>query len=206
MARRERKQQRESVDPRLSRLDWSTPEQRKESVQRLHDHAVERAQSSIQFYTGAAKPNKRHARRLRGLAIILVSIAGLIPILSQILQDDLEIEPAWASVMIGLGVACIALDKFFGYSSAWARYTVARFRLETALNSYQLEYNALINEVDGLDSLTLDQARSLIDRTRGFVADLDATVENETAEWKKEFQSVLNRIESLSKSDTNGAR
>lgn len=204
MTRRERNQRSHAGEPRLSALDWSSPEQRKESVQTLHDHAAESARWSIQRYTLATRPNKRNARRLRGLSIVLVSIGGLIPVLSQILKGDVAINPAWASVAFGLGVAAIALDNFFGYSTAWARYTVARQQLETKLNTFELDYNALLNEVNGLDSLSLDQARPLIDCIQKFIADLDAIVENETLLWVAEFQDKLKSFDKASQSESSG--
>jgi hypothetical protein len=31
------------------------------------------------------------------------------------------IQPAWASVALLVAAACVGLDRFFGYSTAWMR-------------------------------------------------------------------------------------
>lgn len=208
MARRGRDGGEGTAEPRLGTLHWSTDEQRSESVQKLYDYAVEKARSWIGWYDGATRPNKRRARLLRGWSIVLVSIAGLIPVLSQIRQDDSwTIEPAWASVALGLAVALIALDRFYGYSSAWARFTIARFELEARLNTFQLEWQSSLNDVNGLDRLTVDEARRLIDCVEGFIGDFDAIVQRETASWVAEFRTALESIEAATKSsESTGAR
>ena len=60
--------------------------------------------------------------------------------------------------------------------------------------------------MNGLDSLTLDQERPLIDCIHPFIGDLDAIVKNETAGWVAEFRAAVESIESVSTSDSSGTR
>lgn len=176
--------------------DWSTAENRAASLARLHDDVVSKAEGSINWYKQATRPNKRYARALRGLSIVLVSAAALIPLVSQIRQDDgWTIEPAWASIVLGAAVALVALDKFFGFSSAWARFTVAQFQLESELHSFELEWQSLLNDLDTSSSPTSEEARTLIEALKRFIAGIDSIVQNETAVWVAEFSSALGAIE-----------
>jgi low affinity Fe/Cu permease len=57
----------------------------------------------------------------------MVAVAGVLPVLSQILDagsSGIVIQPAWATVALAIAAALIVLDRFFGFSSAWARYMV----------------------------------------------------------------------------------
>jgi low affinity Fe/Cu permease len=54
----------------------------------------------------------------------MVAVAGVLPVLSQIFGagSSVKIQPAWAAVALAIAVSLVALDRFFGFSSAWARY------------------------------------------------------------------------------------
>ena len=54
------------------------------------------------------------------MAIVLITIAGILPVLSQISEQswDFTIAPAWATIVLGVAVSLVALDRFFGFSSA----------------------------------------------------------------------------------------
>ena len=91
---------------------WSTAENRAASLTTLHGDVIAKAEASINWYKRATRPNKRYARALRGLSIVLVSVAALIPLVSQIRQGDgWTIEPAWASIVLGAAVALVADRK-----------------------------------------------------------------------------------------------
>ncbi|MDX2378993.1 MAG: SLATT domain-containing protein [Acidimicrobiia bacterium] len=196
MARRKHVTTADDAARTLDALRWSTADERATSVQSLYSFSTSMADTWIAWYSGATRPNKRYARRLRGLAIVFVSIAGLIPVLSQIQQDgSWTIEPAWASVALGLAVALIALDKFFGFSASWARYTLARFELEKRRNRFLIEWQRLLNEVHGREPLDAEGAKVLIAAVGVFVADMDAIIQKETVGWVAEFQSALEAIE-----------
>jgi low affinity Fe/Cu permease len=179
----------------LRSLDWS-PEHARESLDVIYQHAVDAADRAHDWYLGAKRSNKRWARRLRVGAIILVTIAGVLPVLSQIFEaaGSVRIQPAWASVALAIAVALVALDRFFGFSSAWARYvgtgqaisaTLSQFQLDWQRSSHQIPPGGLTRE--NIDHF-LDLAATLAHRT-------DELIQAETAQWVKEFRETLTDIE-----------
>jgi low affinity Fe/Cu permease len=72
----------------------------------------------------------------------MVAVAGVLPVLSQILGEgsSVVIQPAWATVALAIAVALVALDRFFGFSSAWARYMATGQAISAALNQFRLDW------------------------------------------------------------------
>ena len=72
----------------------------------------------------------------------MVAIAGILPVPAQIFDagSSVVIQPAWASVALAIAVALVALDRFFGFSSAWARYMTTEQAISSALNQFMLEW------------------------------------------------------------------
>ena len=107
----------------LGSLDWS-PEHARQSLDLIYQHVIGVASQAISWYLTARGPKRRWAQRLRVGAIIMVAVAGVLPVLSQIFGagSSVKIQPAWAAVALAIAVSLVALDRFFGFSSAWARY------------------------------------------------------------------------------------
>jgi len=99
------------------RLDWSAREQTNASLSWLFAYAINEAESAMNWYRSAKGPKKRGARRIRLLAVCIATIAGVLPLLSQIVGAQV-IPPALASIALAIGVALVALDRHFGFSRA----------------------------------------------------------------------------------------
>ena len=50
------------------------------------------------------------------------------------------LKPAWSSVALAIAVAMVGLDRFFGFSSAWARYMATGQAILAALNEFRLDW------------------------------------------------------------------
>jgi low affinity Fe/Cu permease len=193
------KKHRDDVKPdHLGSLDW-TPEHARQSLDRVYHHAVKAAQDAIDWYLGGRHSKKRWAQKLRVGAIIMVAVAGILPVLAQIFDtgSSVVIQPAWASVALGIAVALVALDRFFGFSSAWARYITTEQAISAHLNQFMLDwqqanYELTANEV----------SREKIDHFLGLAKDLakktDDHMQAETKQWVKEFKEILTQIEQSS--------
>lgn len=128
----------------LSSPNWESEDDR-QTLDTVYQHTVGIAVQAIDWYLTARRSKRKWARRLRAGAIIMVAVAGILPILSQIFKsgDSVEIQPAWASVALAIAVALIALDRFFGFSSACARYMATGQALSAALNQIRLEWQKI---------------------------------------------------------------
>src|SRR5512132_2212921 len=106
-------------------LKWGSAEEVGASVDELFRYSVRHAENAIGWYVDHKKPKRALGMILRAGAIISVSVAGILPLLTQIFIEKGKpvIQPAWASVALAVGLALVGLDRFFGFSSSWMRYT-----------------------------------------------------------------------------------
>jgi low affinity Fe/Cu permease len=184
------------IRPRdLGSLDWM-PEHVHQSLDVIYQHAVGVASDAIKWYSRARRPKRRWAQRLRVGAIIMVAVAGVLPVLSQIFGagSSVEIQPAWASVALAIAVALVALDRFFGFSSAWARYMATGQAISAALNQFRLDWQECSSQLP-MDELAQESIDRLFGLAKTLVRKTDDLVQSETLQWVKEFRETLTEIE-----------
>jgi len=179
----------------LGSLDWSTGHAR-ESLDIVYHHVVDAASKAIRWYQAARRPKRRWAQRLRVGAIIMVAIAGVLPVLSQIFNagGSVVIQPAWAAVALAIAVALIALDRFFGFSSAWARYIATGQAISAALNQFMLDWQQFICGLPMGDP-TQEQISSLLKLAKALLGNADELIQEETSQWVSEFRETLTEVE-----------
>ena len=179
----------------LGSLDWR-PEHARQSLDLIYQHVVDAALRAICWYRMARRPKRRWAQRLRVAAIIMVAVAGVLPVLSQILGEgsSVVIQPAWATVALAIAVALVALDRFFGFSSAWARYTATDQAISAALNQFRLDWQKYSCQLPA-DGLSESGIGHLLDLAKALAKKTDDLVQSETLQWVKEFRETLTEIE-----------
>jgi hypothetical protein len=181
-------------------LEWG-PGQSRASLNAVFQNAQLQATKAIQWYEDHRRPQKRWARAFRCGALVLAGIAGILPIVSQILlpqnpDGGISLSPAWASVALALAAGLIGFDRFFGCSSSWLRYCVTDIRLKELLRVFQLDWqiaNAARNTAG--DHSQEEWVASMLRRARAFEMDVQALIRQETELWRHEFQSTLTQID-----------
>lgn len=179
----------------LASLDW-TPKHARQSADVIYQHVVEDASRSITWYLVARRSKKRWAQRLRVAAIVMVSVAGVLPVLSQIFNDtsSVIIQPAWSSVALAIAVALVALDRFFGFSSAWARYMATGQAISAALNEFRFDWQQASSQFVAGEP-TQDDIKTILDLVKAFTRKTDELIQAETMQWVSEFRETLTEIE-----------
>ncbi|PTL76367.1 SLATT domain-containing protein [Vitiosangium sp. GDMCC 1.1324] len=180
-------------------LEWGAG-QCEVSLNAVFQNAQLQALHAIQWYQVNRKPQKRWARTLRCGALVLAGIAGILPIVSQILLPDGGLSPAWASVALALAAALIGFDRFFGCSSSWLRYSVTDTRLQALLRAFQLDWQ-IANEARQAASTHphKDLVVRMLKRARAFEMDVQTLIQQETESWRQEFQSVLTQSDTTTR-------
>lgn len=184
----------------LPTLDWD-PAKRSESLQALVQHASARAQEASEWYLNAKASKRIGARALRLSAILLTAAAGVFPIVVQMWttsEGKPVIAPAWASVLVAGAVLLIAIDRFFGFSSAWMRFITAELTIKQARDAFEFDWQTA-NASFGGKPPTDDQVRFIITMVKTFIDRINAVIANETAKWVAEFQDSLRQIEETTK-------
>ena len=188
----------------LASLDWG-PEHARQSLDLIYQHVTDSTSQAIGWYLAARRSKKRWAQRLRVGAIIMVAVAGVLPVLSQIFGagSSVEIQPAWASVALAIAVALVALDRFFGFSSAWARYMATGQAISAALNQFRLDWQQSSSKLLA-ESFTQESITQLLDLAKILARKTDDLIQAETSQWVKEFRETLTEIERSA--ETNSKR
>jgi hypothetical protein len=168
------------------------------SLEGLRNHACRRATDVYRWYGNHKGSKKMWAQSTRALALFLTAAAGLLPVLTQILAPKTTghwySEPAWATVLLALAGALVALDRFFGFSTAWMRYMSAELQVLQLHEQFQLDWTAqrATWKPEGPIPAEIMSAIALV---RTFVAQLDMVVRVETDTWMSEFKGALQQID-----------
>jgi hypothetical protein len=122
-------------------LDWS-PDKQQESLDQLYLFVVNECLASINWYYHKKRSKSLLGFLLRLGAILAVAVAGLIPLIGELLKrnDKLWLSPAWATVALALAGLLIAIDRFGGYTSGWIRYVRTAQKLTSLQGEFRLDW------------------------------------------------------------------
>lgn len=193
-------------------LDWSSGEQEK-ALDEMYKFVMKECESAIDWYYYKKRSKKTLWLWLRFWAILSVGVAGLIPILSELLarisnRDGVAvftISPGWATVALAVAGVLIALDRFGGYSSGWVRYVRTAQALTRLKGAFHLDW-----EVHRRDRRQQqedpEQVKAAIQLCKKFLQDVYEQLRLETELWASEFQQALSAVENNAGSPIPGPR
>jgi hypothetical protein len=168
-----------------------------QSLRDVRKAVEEEGQKSIAWYWEAKQWKCNLSRAIQFFALALTALAGLAPIVLQVLKNAKVTVPddsgPIASLCVGLAAALIGLDKAFGFSSGWTRYVLTATSMNKLLYEFRMDWVALIAVVK--DPPTAEQQAALIQRARDFVSTIQSMVLQETKDWATEFQSNMAQME-----------
>ena len=166
--------------------DWREPVT---AVQSLYNRAEAKAIETIDWYLAKKRAKKRASRFLRASAILLGSAGALEPIVTA--TSFGSVQAKWGYLLLGAAAACVAFDRFFGVSTGWMRCMQSAQLLQTLVEKFQYDWIAPY-------LIDTDSAPPLADRLtllRTFGEDVSQVVNDETAEWAREFSSNLTDLQ-----------
>jgi hypothetical protein len=193
----------------LQILSWGTPDEARESLIVLYSRVIEKTADSIHWYLKKARTKRIGARILRLVVIAMVTLTGLMPLLSQLIKDSvgsLIIAPGWASVPMVLAAAMIGLDKFFGCSAGWVRFISAGLKLQKILSDFQIDWQTGTAGWKQKNAPSPDEILSMLSRAKTLLSQVDDVVLDETNAWIAEFTSVLKMMEESAKAQAEAAK
>lgn len=201
-------------------LDGSRVEQ---DLERLFRMVTKKASDAIAYYQGRKKPKRFWAQFIRFFAVLLFSLAGLIPLLEAtnlfdsaplVILDGLSsdeitkfVEQKLAAgvdsgqialLFAAVATALIGMDKFFGLSSSWSRFISAELGLQRSLDRFQIDWavaNASSRDDDEERHCPIERLQLLKD----FSMEVSQINEDETKIWISEYQSALAVLEKSAK-------
>lgn len=170
----------------LPQPNWKDPDQ---ALSEILSYCLEQAKDSERWYMRKRTPKRIASRILRVASIALVAVGVLIPILAQIYTEDGKpvIAPGWASLALVSAATMVALDRLFGFSTAWARFIDANFRIARLRHELEFEWQTLRAEAGGCGADPV----LLMELAREFVREVDEVVAGEVHTWSNEFKASL---------------
>src|SRR5271163_726454 len=178
-----------------------------------------KASNAIRWYV-QRRHSKQWARVIRIAAILLITLAGLAPLLQAafgstnlvaLLPADATTTQVREAVGKGLGhqidlnqlgylfaavaAALIGLDRYLGLTSGWIRYITAELDLRRALLEFEADWAFASISADAGEQKLGTKRLQLI---RDFLIRISKIVEDETKLWSAEFQSTLGILEKRS--------
>ncbi|GGS56481.1 SLATT domain-containing protein [Streptomyces griseoviridis] len=166
--------------------DWGLPAERLEELYRW----VERgALETVAWYLADRTWKRRAARVLRGGAAAGAVAGAALPLLD--LAGAVGGVAVWGYVALLLGVACVAVDRYFGVTSGWMRDVATAQAVQRRLQALQFDWaSESAREVLGPAEGTAGEAaeRCLL-VLRRFSEDVTELVRAETADWMVSFRA-----------------
>jgi SMODS and SLOG-associating 2TM effector domain 2 len=172
-----------------------------EPLEQLFACVVKEANDAIAWYNIRRKPKQYGGQILRVGALIFAAVAGLVPILGEIFQDNGHrpgIAPAWATVALGIAGLLVLLDRFWGFTSAWVRFLLAQQELSEELRSFEFDWAKDKISWGGTEPTT-QQATAMIVSSKTFIMQVHAIVRRETNLWASEFQNAITMVDQTAK-------
>lgn len=163
-------------------------------IQALHAAALRKAHAAVRWYATNIGTKRVGALFLRFGSILLGAIAALVPLAVQLVPEvpgkTLNLLP-FASVAAALAATCVLLDKFFGFSSGWMRYTSARLDLQRLIERFELDWTrSVLTQTQPPTSVG-----ATLDLIQAFITNVSDVVRAETQAWVTEFKSALSEAE-----------
>ena len=167
-----------------------------EPLEQLFVCVVKEANEAIRWYEIRRRPKQYGGQILRVSALIFAALAGLVPIVGEIFQDNgrPSIAPGWATVALAMAGLLVLLDRFWGFTNAWVRFLLAQQELGKELRNFQFDWARDTISWGGPEP-TVQQAIAMIISCKKFIMQVQAIVRRETNLWASEFESAISMID-----------
>lgn len=171
------------------------------SLKKIYDWAVERAENEAQWYFDHRKIRNLFSQLLRTLTIFFAVLGGLCPLVDaarlNILKDTSVGQ--WGYIFFAIAAAMVLFDRFFGLSTGWMRYISTYFSLNKIIDEFRYEWLITINQSQDSDS-PQKKTELLLEKLKNFSIKVDEQVIMETDAWITEFKSNLAELRKYVKS------
>jgi hypothetical protein len=145
------------------------------------------------WYLREKRSKARWSRALRILAILFATAGAAIPFVAAN-NDTVGFE--WGYVLLACAAGAVAMDRFFGFSTAWMRYITAELAIQRQLQRLQFEWaTAQINRGGRIPSA--HEVATELGRLAEAAATIGEEIRLETLAWAEEFQSNIGELRKL---------
>jgi hypothetical protein len=176
------------------------------SLESLRGHVTAQAKAAINWYLNKRGPKRFYGRLVRLSAMVVIAVAGAIPILVQIFAKDGKpaIDPSWTSIALAFAAFLISLDYFFGFTTGWCRYLESQQKITRTTEDFEWDWEILRAGWGGQNP-SAEQVRAALARLKAATSTILQIVEDETAAWVAEFKSSIKMIDEAARAKVEAA-
>ncbi|HET6252954.1 MAG TPA: SLATT domain-containing protein [Puia sp.] len=169
------------------------------------------------------KWKKIGSKAIRLSSIVLIGMGGLFPIIKEIRGVEVG---NWGYITIGIAGTLLFIDRFFGLSSGWIRYTLTQMEIYRQIREFEQRWLIMILKATQNPALppqdppppgqpttptppppptppavpagiSSDKVIELITMIKDFSNQIDEIVKQETNTWATEFQTNLADLQKI---------
>ncbi len=181
----------------------STPSSPGESAKAVFVNVCKIVEDSVAWYQAMKPANRTRAKMIRFWVIVLGAISACIPTLVDLLpawgdKGQYQIPASVTTIFFAITAALLVMDRFFGYSSSWIRFTMTSLQLRQSLQSFRLDWELIMVGWKGGEP-TPEQALEAIGQCKNFLTKCNNLILEETTTWKTDFEKALKEIDESAK-------
>jgi hypothetical protein len=159
----------------------------------LYRWTEDAAISTLDWYLTEKKSKARWSRALRVLSVLFIAAGGVAPLI--VVGTGNTKYAVWGYPLLGVGAACIGLDRVFGFSSSWMRYLATATTLHKLILEYQLCWATIAATWTDTSPKNAKAFQSALAEIQNFSDKLSDAVVEETKDWIAEFRGHVSRLE-----------
>jgi len=163
-----------------------------ETLQQVFDHVEWQIERELDWYRTRKRSKALVSSLLRGFAIAMFVLGGLVPLVQAASQSNLG---QLGYILLGMGAGLMGFDKFFGSSTGWMRYTATMLAIERTQMEFRLDWIRAAAALEGREPNTAEVTQFL-EHAKHVLVDVRALIDEETKAWAAEFQKTLEQLES----------
>lgn len=177
-------------------FEWSSDDPL-DSLSQAYAYVEDQGIKAIEWYWANKASKSRGSRAVRFAAILLTTVAGLIPI---VMATGVRVPGLSDSTMSNMGYVLLALvgallglDKYAGFTTGWMRYIRTGLALQKTLE--ELRFDWLILRSKAANPPTPEEIQAMLARLSKFIGDVQEQVQSETELWITEFTNSLTQLD-----------
>jgi hypothetical protein len=193
-----RKREQDLEPGRFPELSWADGDLAA-SLEAVYHWVEGEAIRASTWYLQEKKAKSRWSRGLRIAAILFATAGAALPFIA---ANNGVVDFEWGYVLLALAAGAVAMDRYFGFSTAWMRYITAEQAIQRRLQELQFAW-ASTQIARGNRVPSAHEVAAELEKLAAVAAALGDEVRTETMAWAEEFQTNIGELRHIAgRSDT----
>jgi hypothetical protein len=163
------------------------------SLEAIYHWVEGEAIRAASWYIDEKKSKARWSRALRILAILFATAGAALPFIA---ANNGVVDFEWGYVALALAAGAVAMDRYFGFSTAWMRYITAEQAIQRRLQELQFSW-ASTQIARGNRVPSAHEVAAELEKLAAAAAAIGEEVRTETMAWAEEFQTNIGELRSI---------